>query len=74
LRFKSLCDTKSIHEDVIIGAAALMRRWRRNEEFRVAAMKAIGFIRSRASAILIAGATATAGGILEVDALSVLTD
>ena len=59
---------------VIIGSATLLREWRRNQEFRIAALRAIGFIRSQASSILIAGATAAAGGILAIVALHVLTD
>ena len=59
---------------VIIGSATLLREWRRNQEFRIAALRAIGFIRSQASSILIAGATAVAGGILAIVALHVLTD
>src|SRR6201986_3741938 len=59
---------------VVIGSATLMREWRRNQEFRIAALRAIGFIRSQASSILIAGATAVAGGILAIVALHVLTD
>jgi hypothetical protein len=44
------------------------------QELRVATMRAMGFIRSKASSILIAGATATAGGILAIVVLYVLTD
>jgi len=43
---------------VVIGSATLMREWHRNQELRVATLRALGFIRSEASSILIAGATA----------------
>jgi hypothetical protein len=59
---------------VVIGSATLTREWRRNYELRVATLRAISFIRSQAPSILIAGATATAGGILAIVALHVLTD
>ena len=59
---------------VVIGSATLMREWHRNQELRVATLRAIGIIRSQASSILIAGATAMAGGILAIVVVHVLTD
>ena len=59
---------------VVIGSATLMREWHRNQELRVATLRAIGFIRSQAPSILIAGATAMAGSILAIVALHVLSD
>ena len=59
---------------VVIGSVTLMRAWQRNKELRVAILGALGFIRSQAPSILIAGATAMAGGILAIVALHVLTD
>jgi hypothetical protein len=59
---------------VVIGSVTLMREWHRNQELRVATLKALRFIRSEASSILIAGATAMAGGILAIVVLHVLTD
>ena len=59
---------------VVIGSATLMREWHRNQELRVATLGAIGFIRSQVPSILIAGATAMAGGILAIVALHVLSD
>lgn len=59
---------------VVIGSATLIREWRRNQELRVEALKVIGFIRSQAPSILIAGASATAAGILAIVALHMLTD
>jgi hypothetical protein len=52
----------------------MVREWRRNQELRDATLRAIGIIRSQAPSILIAGATAVAGGILAIVALHVLTD
>ena len=58
----------------VIGSAILIREWRRNSDLREATLKTIGVIRSQAPSILIAGATAMAGGILAIVALHVLTD
>ena len=57
-----------------IGTTTLIREWHHNQELRVATLKVIGFIRSQASSILIAGASAMALGILAIVALHVLTD
>lgn len=57
-----------------IGSATLVREWRRNHEFRMATERTIQFIRGQASSILIAGATATAAGILAVVLLHVMTN
>jgi hypothetical protein len=57
-----------------IGTATLVREWHHNQELRVATLKVIGFIRSQAPTILIAGSTAMALGILAIVALHVLTD
>jgi hypothetical protein len=59
---------------VIIGSATLMREWHSNQELRVTTLRAIGFLRSQASSILVAVATAMAIGILAIVALHVLTD
>ena len=59
---------------VVIGSATLMREWHRNQELRDATLRTIRIIRSHAPSILIAGATAMAGGILAIVALHVLTD
>ena len=58
---------------VVLGSATMIREWRRNQELRDATLRAIGIIRSQAPSILIAGATAIAGGILAIVALHVLT-
>jgi hypothetical protein len=59
---------------VVIGSATLMREWHRNPELHDASLRTIRIIRSQAPSILIAGATAMAGGILAIVALHVLTD
>ena len=59
---------------VVIGSATLMREWHRNQELRDATLRTIGLVRSQAASLLIAGATAMAGGILAIVALHVLTD
>lgn len=59
---------------IVMGSVTLMREWRRSQELRVATLRAIGFVRSQASSILIAGATAIAAGVLAIVALHVLTN
>jgi hypothetical protein len=59
---------------LVIGSTSLMREWHRNQELRDATLKIIGLVRSQLPSILIAGATATAGGILAIVALHVLTN
>ena len=59
---------------VVIGSATLIREWHHNRELRDSTLKTIGFMRSQMPSILIAGATAMAGGILAIVALHVLTD
>ena len=59
---------------LVIVSATLKREWRRNQELRVATLRAVGLVRSQASSVLIAGATAMAGAILAIVALHVLTD
>jgi hypothetical protein len=57
-----------------IGALTLAREWRRNEALRDATRQTLSAVRSHAAALLIACATATAGGILAIVAMHVLTD
>jgi hypothetical protein len=56
------------------GAVALVREWDRNQELRETTRQTIGFVRSHASSLLIAASTATAGVILAIVALHMLTD
>jgi hypothetical protein len=59
---------------VVIGAATLVRQWHSNHGLRDATLRTIRGIRCQAPSILIAGATATAGGILAIVALHVLAN
>ena len=59
---------------LVIGAVWLANQWRSNRALRDAARQTLTAIRSHAAALLIAFATATAGGILMVVAMHVLTD
>jgi len=57
-----------------IGLVTLTQEWRRNQDLRNATHQMIALVRAHASALLIASATAVAGGILAIVALHVLTD
>ena len=57
-----------------IGSTTLAREWRQNQELREATLKTIRIIRSQAASLLIASATATAGVVLAIVALHMLTD
>ena len=57
-----------------IGGATVLRSWRRDAELRKAALAVFASIRAHAAALLIAGATLTAGGILAIVALHIITD
>jgi hypothetical protein len=59
---------------LVTGSVTLAREWHRNEALRDAAGQILATIRSHAAALLIACATATAGGILIIVAMHVLTD
>jgi len=57
-----------------IGSLTLAHEWRRDQDLRDATHQAIALMRSHASSLLIAGATAAACGILAIVTLHVLTD
>ena len=59
---------------LIIGAATLLREWRRDESFRDATRKVLGLVRTHVATLLIACTTVTAFAILAVVALHVITD
>lgn len=59
---------------LLIGAITLFRDWRRDAALRDSTLKAIALIRAHAAILFIAGATATAFGILAIVALHLLTD
>jgi hypothetical protein len=58
----------------IIGGATVLRAWRTEAQLRQAVLQTLTAIRANFSALLIAGATLLAGGILGIVALHVLTD
>ncbi|HWG20694.1 MAG TPA: hypothetical protein VG225_09190 [Terracidiphilus sp.] len=57
-----------------IGCVALIRGWRANAALRQASWETLAAVRAHGSILLIAVATAMAGGILAIVALHVLTD
>lgn len=59
---------------LLIGAAALAQSWRSEGPLREATGQTLAAIRAHGSTLLIAPATAAAGGILAIVALHVLTD
>ena len=59
---------------LVLGSTTLAREWRQDQELRDATLKAIRIIRSQAASLLIASATATAGVVLAIVALHMLTD
>jgi ABC-type Fe3+ transport system permease subunit len=59
---------------MLLGSTTLAREWNQNQELRDATLKAIRIIRSQAASVLIASATATAGAVLAIVALHMLTD
>ena len=59
---------------LVSGCVALLRNWRREVELRDAALQMDAAIRAHLTTLVIAVATLTAGGILVVVALHVITD
>ena len=57
-----------------LGCAALARAWQWDAELRQAALEMLARARAYWAALLIAGATLTAGGILAIVALHLITD
>jgi hypothetical protein len=58
----------------LIGCATALGRWAGEGGFRQAAQATLATVRAHLAALLIAGATLTAGGILAVVALHMITD
>ena len=56
------------------GAATLVGEWRHNEELRSATRQMLEVIRLHVSELLVAGATAAAGGILAIVGMHLLTE
>ena len=59
---------------LITGCGTLLRNWRDDVALRQAARHTLAAIRAHLAMLLVAGATLTAGGILAIVALHVLTD
>jgi hypothetical protein len=59
---------------LITGCVTLMRNWSSNPELRHAARQALEAIRAHLATLFVATATLTAGGILAIVALHMLTD
>jgi hypothetical protein len=58
----------------VIGCATVLRSWRSDGELRQAALETVATVRAHLATLLIAGATLTAGGILAIVALHMITD
>jgi len=58
----------------VIGCATVVRGWRADAKLREAALEMAAVMRAHAAALLVAGATALAGGILGIVALHLITD
>lgn len=59
---------------LVSGCATLLQRWRDEAELRQATRNALTALRGQWPALLVAGATLTAGGVLAIVALHLLTD
>jgi hypothetical protein len=59
---------------LVTGSIALVRNWRNDPALREAARSAIAALRGHLAAFFVAAATLTAGGILAIVALHLLTD
>ena len=59
---------------LITGCATLLYRWNNDSELRQATEQTLAAVRAHLAALLVAGATVTAGGVLAIVGLHVLTD
>jgi hypothetical protein len=59
---------------LVTGCGTLLRSWSVEVELRQAARQTLAVIRAHLATILVAGATLTAGGVLAIVALHMLTD
>jgi hypothetical protein len=59
---------------LVTGCGTLLRSWSDEVQLRQAALQTLAAIRAHLAALLVAGTTVTAGGILAIVALHVLTD
>jgi hypothetical protein len=58
----------------VFGAAILLNTWHSDAGFRRAALATVGVVREHLATLFIAAATLTAGGILAIVALHMITD
>ena len=59
---------------LVAGCGTLLRSWSDEVKLREATLQTVAAIRAHLAALLVAGATVTAGGVLAIVALHVLTD
>jgi hypothetical protein len=59
---------------LVIGCLTVLRNWRTDAQLRQAARQTLAAARAHLSALVIAGATLVAGGILAIVALHAITD
>jgi hypothetical protein len=59
---------------LVTGCATVLLRWSDEAELRQAARHTLAALRAHLATVMVAGATLTAGGILGIVALHVLTD
>ena len=59
---------------LVVGCVTVLRSWFREAELRQAAAETVAFVRGHLATLLIAAATLTAGGILAIVAVHVITD
>lgn len=59
---------------LVTGCGAVLRSWSDDVQLRQATLQTLIAIRAHLAALLVAGATVTAGGVLAIVALHVLTD
>jgi hypothetical protein len=59
---------------LLTGCGTLLRNWSADVQLREAARQTLAVIRTHLATLLVAGATLTAGGILAIVALHMLTD
>ena len=59
---------------LVFGSVTVLRSWRNDAPLRQAARETLAALRAHLATLLIAGATLTAGGILAIVALHMMTD
>jgi hypothetical protein len=59
---------------LVTGCCTLLRSWSDEVQLRQATLQTLTAIRAHLAALMVAGATVTAGGVLAIVALHVLTD